>query len=83
MNEQNENIEQAVTPVEQSLKNIQEILIEADQENVYPIRTRLNGLINAYKNDIESIAILHLLMAEYTLISKIEMEVKQGRSTVQ
>ena len=78
-----EQVEQRVTPIEISLKNIQEILKDADQESVNPVRTRLNGLINAYKNDVESTAILHLLMAEYTLKSKIELEAKYGRSAVQ
>lgn len=73
-----ERRERRCTAIEQSLLNIQGMLSDGDQGKVYPIRTRLDGLINAYKDDIESMAILHLLMAEYTLKSKIEMETRYG-----
>lgn len=75
MSKQQENV---MTPVEVSLQQIKDTLIDADQKKVYNIRTRFEGLVTAYDNDIESTAILHLLMAEYTLELKIKMEGSDG-----
>ena len=67
-------VEHRATPIEISLQSIKDTLQEASQDKLFSIRSRFNGLINAYKDDVEATAILHLLMAEHTLETKIAIE---------
>ena len=71
-----ESRERRVTPIDISLQNIKDTLQEADQDKLFHIRVRFNGLINAYRDDIEATAMLHLLMAEHTLEEKIAIEAR-------
>lgn len=75
MSKQEEN---TMTPIQVSLHQIKDTLIDADQTKLLWIRTRFKEMINEYANDIEATAILHLLMAEYTLETKIKMEESNG-----
>ena len=68
--------ERRVTPIDISLQNIKDTLQEANQDKLFPIRIRFDGLIKAYRDDIEATAMLHLLMAEHTLEEKIAIEAR-------
>ncbi len=70
-------VERQLTASEAGLLNVQHALETADEGKLYRIRTRFNGLINAYKDDEEALAMLSLLMAEYSLKRKISAEALQ------
>ena len=65
-------IKQGVIALEKQLQAVEELLSEADQREVYLIRSRFTGLINAYKNDDGAIAILTLLMAEFGIKARMK-----------
>ena len=67
-----------LSPAEAQLLNIQEALDQAPQKKLFNVRTRFEGLLNAYADDQEATTMLKFLMAEYSLQQKVNSEVPNG-----
>ena len=73
-------IQRELSQAEVQLLNIENTLAQAPQEKLHNVRTRFDGLINAYSDDPEATAMLRFLMAEYNLKQQIQMEKGYGSS---
>ena len=62
------------TQSELELMAIQDILSVADQNKLYLVRSRFDGLFNAYKDDVEATTMLKFLMAEYSVKQRVQQE---------
>ena len=71
-----------LSQAESALHNVQGTLETADQTKLYNVRTRFEGLINAYKDDAEGVAMLNMLMAEYSLKTKVAQERQSAPAVV-
>jgi antitoxin component HigA of HigAB toxin-antitoxin module len=60
------------------LMRIKDTLKQAPQDKLHKVRSRFDGLLNAYKDDEEAIAMLRFLMAEYSLTQQVQMEKEYG-----
>ncbi|RKZ94643.1 MAG: hypothetical protein DRQ46_09615 [Gammaproteobacteria bacterium] len=63
-----------LSQAEVALFHVRKTLEQAPEDKLYQVRTRFDGLVNAYKGDAEAQAMLKLLMAEHGLNEKVQME---------
>ena len=54
-----------LSTAEVGLANIQNLLETADKDLLFKVRTRFDGLVNAYECDPVAFALLNLLMGEH------------------
>lgn len=69
-----------LTPTEAALHNVQNALATADQTQLHNVRTRFEGLVNAYKGDVNGTAMLHMLMAEHSIKVKLKAELHANKA---
>lgn len=63
-----------ITKLELSLHNIRVTLSQAPQDKLHNVKTRFDGLLNAYKDDEEATTMLTFLMAENGLERRLQVE---------
>ena len=74
MSKNDKNPGRQLTNAEAALLNVQKALESGDQDLLFNVRTRFDGLINAYKDDVHATAMLHMLMAELSIKAKLKAE---------
>jgi len=74
-------LERQLTQAEVALHNVQRALASGDQDLLYKVRTRFDGLVNAYKGDVNATAMLHMLIAELSIKAKVASEAQHVSGT--
>jgi len=74
------DLKREMSQAEVALLHVQQTLEQAPQDKLYQVRTRFDGLVNAYKGDKEAQAMLKFLMAEHGLKEKVQQEQIHGSS---
>ena len=71
MNKNDKNPGRQLTNAEAALLNVQQALDSGDQDLLYKVRSRFDGLVNAYKGDAVATGMINMLMAEHSIKAKI------------